>query len=84
MQGSWLAKGEALEPLHQTGLHMAVEAGDAGLAEILLQAGADPNVVRRGGGQQSCLGVPCTQLREDAELAELLVKRWSQFCSVGL
>eukprot|EP00887_Chlorella_sp_A99_P000729 scaffold5.g729.t1 len=40
-QGSWLVRGEVLQPLHQTPLHLAVEAGDAEIAERLLRAGAD-------------------------------------------
>lgn len=35
--------GKQLQPLHQTPLHEAVEAGDADMATTLLDAGADPS-----------------------------------------
>ncbi|GAB4816711.1 hypothetical protein N2152v2_003757 [Parachlorella kessleri] len=39
-QGNWLSAGQQLNPLHQTPLHLAVEAGDGTLAAQLLEGGA--------------------------------------------
>ena len=36
-QGEWLARGQQLGPLHQTPLHLALEAEEEELAALLLE-----------------------------------------------
>ena len=44
-RGDWVSGGRALGQLHQTPLHVAAEAGDAGTAAHLLRLGCDANAV---------------------------------------
>lgn len=43
--GNWLLGNDTIEPLDKTALHIAVDAGDAEIAGLLLDAGADVNKV---------------------------------------
>lgn len=75
-QGSWLARGEVLQPLHQTPLHLAVEAGDAEIAERLLRAGADIAIADWDGKT----ALHCALDAQDEELVRLLLRHKADPC----
>ncbi|MBS1721282.1 MAG: ankyrin repeat domain-containing protein [Armatimonadetes bacterium] len=63
--------GATIKPTEpsRTPLHIAVESGDPGIAEFLLESGADPNFKDKGG--RSAFMEACNSLKP--EMAELLL-----------
>lgn len=64
---------DAIDPWGDTALHAAIDRGDARVVRLLLDAGADPNLARRGAAQ-----LPLDRAVVDAkseELVRLLAER---------
>ncbi|GAX73851.1 hypothetical protein CEUSTIGMA_g1301.t1 [Chlamydomonas eustigma] len=67
--GNWILHGEAIMPVDKTALHLAVENGDVAVVTMLLEAGADPNILDFD--KRSALHLALEQL--DVPLVELLL-----------
>ncbi|PRW58881.1 ankyrin repeat [Chlorella sorokiniana] len=67
--GNWLSGGKQLQPLHQTPVHVAAEAGDTEMAQLLLKAGAEPSAVDFDG--KTALHHALEM--QDDDMAELLI-----------
>ncbi|KAG1664028.1 hypothetical protein FOA52_010447 [Chlamydomonas sp. UWO 241] len=68
--GNWLLGSNPIEPLDKTALHIAVDQGDAEIAGLLLDAGADVNKVDFDKRQPLHLALEM----QDDTLIELLIK----------
>lgn len=71
-QGDWLSARDkaAIEPWDKTALMVAVDAGDAEMASLLLSAGADPKVPDFDGG----CALHSAAAQQDEELVEMLLE----------
>jgi len=79
--GDWLSREshQALEPLDQTPLHVAVEEGDTATAALLLEAGAEVNAVDYDGKTPLHLALE----EGDTDMAELLLGQLGVDVAVG-
>eukprot|EP00882_Tetradesmus_deserticola_P007866 GHRQ01008280.1.p1 GENE.GHRQ01008280.1~~GHRQ01008280.1.p1 ORF type:complete len:485 (+),score=219.30 GHRQ01008280.1:147-1457(+) len=67
--GNWMAKDEVIMPLDKAPIHLAVEAGAADIVQLLLAAGAKPNLCDYDGASPLHLAVEL----QDEECLEALL-----------